>query len=297
LNHIKKALEETNNNLSDAKIWLKKKGFKDAENKMSRSANTKLFGLKSKDNQVFLSEISCETDFVSGTDVFKNYLNITLDTFLDNVDLDIQELDKVKVINNGYDKCFDNMTLLEGLKILISKVGENCKIESLKKYGYPDASRYINGTYVHSSPINRPDLGLKAGIVILEYENKLNALPPVQIQKYREFAEKLAMQVVASIPKYLDKSEVPRDIIEQEEKIIRDGIINENKITNPESIEKVVKSKLNGWFEEKVLNEQKFVIIEHDSDDTNMKVGNLVSKFGKDSGLESLKIKEFKLFQ
>lgn len=36
LNHIKKALQETNNNLEEAKNWLKKKGFKDAENKMGK---------------------------------------------------------------------------------------------------------------------------------------------------------------------------------------------------------------------------------------------------------------------
>ena len=36
LNHIKKALQESNNNIEEAKIWLKKKGFKDAENKMSK---------------------------------------------------------------------------------------------------------------------------------------------------------------------------------------------------------------------------------------------------------------------
>ncbi len=36
LNHIKKALQECNNNLEEAKMWLKKKGFKDAENKMGK---------------------------------------------------------------------------------------------------------------------------------------------------------------------------------------------------------------------------------------------------------------------
>lgn len=36
LNHIKKALQESNNNIEEAKVWLKKKGFKDAENKMSK---------------------------------------------------------------------------------------------------------------------------------------------------------------------------------------------------------------------------------------------------------------------
>ncbi len=286
-------MEETNNNLSEAKIWLKKKGFKEAENKMSRCVNTKLYGLKARGNEVFIAKLSCETDFVSGTDLFKNYLNIVLETLMSTNKHKItkEDLDNIKITNNSYDKAFDNNSLIEALKILIAKTGENCKLDLSEKYGYLDTNKYITGTYLHTSPDGNPYLGLKAAYVILEHDN--NSTPNL---KLKELAEKLAMQVVACNPKYLDRNDVPKEVIEHEEKIIRDAVAAEGKFNNSETIEKIVKSKINGWCEENVLNEQKFVIIDYDSSEGNVKVQNLVANYGKNSNLDNLRIKEFKLF-
>ena len=51
---------------------MKKKGFKDAENKMSRDSSKKMFGLKyGLDGKGFsLTEVTCETDFVAKTNYF-----------------------------------------------------------------------------------------------------------------------------------------------------------------------------------------------------------------------------------
>ena len=65
---------------------------------MSRSANTKLIGLKANDNKVSVSSLSCETDFVSGTDMFKNYSNILLNFLAENPVKEVkeEELEKIK---------------------------------------------------------------------------------------------------------------------------------------------------------------------------------------------------------
>lgn len=294
LNHIKKALEENNNNLEEAKIWLKKKGFKDAENRMTRTANTKLYGLKLKDNKVCVSSLSCETDFVAGTDMFKNYINLILDSLSSKEIQKISEenMDKIKITNNQYEPVFDNLSLLDALKHMISKTQENCKIGVAEKFDFSD-KKYVVGTYLHSSPQGQPQLGMKAAFVVLE---KIGDIEESKNDKLKELADGLAMQIVACNPKYLNKSDVPTEVFQHESKIINDSVISEGKVTNPEQIEKIVNSKLNSWFEEVVLNEQYYVIVDYDSSEGKSKVKDLVSKKAKSVGLEGMKIKEFKLF-
>ena len=104
------------------------------------------------------------------------------------------------------------------------------------------------------------------------------------------------MQVVASRPKYLNKNDVPKDVLEHETKIIKDGILDDKETMSKNvDVNKIVNSKVNNWYGENVLNEQQFVIVEHDSKDSKLKVADVVSKKGKELGIDDLKIKEFKL--
>lgn len=288
-------MEETNNNLEEAKVWLKKKGFKDAENRMTRTANTKLHGLKVKGNEVSVCELSCETDFVSGTDMFKNYLNILLDTLSENSSIQkIQEsdLEKIKISENSHNSNFNNLTLLEGLKNIISKTQENCKIGICEKFIINNSENITIGSYLHTSPENNPNLGLKAAYVVLDANKPLEEK---QKKKLNDLAYRLSMQVVALSPKYLNIADVPQDLIEQQSKILKDFIKADEKI-KPEDYEKVLTNKINEWYEEIVLNEQTFVIVDHESGEAKMKVSKLLSKVGKNMGIDNLSIREFKLF-
>jgi hypothetical protein len=53
---------------------------------------------------------------------------------------------------------------------------------------------------------------------------------------------------------------------------------------------------VNGWYEEFVLNEQNYVIIDHEAAEAKQTVGKLVSQKGKKLGLKDLRIREFKLY-
>lgn len=105
------------------------------------------------------------------------------------------------------------------------------------------------------------------------------------------------MQVVASNPKYLNKTDVPEDVLEAEKKIIKDGLLSNEETKNKKlDIEKVTKAKINSWYEDNVLNEQQFVIVDHEDTDSKAKVSNVVSKKGKELNIDDLKLKDFKLF-
>lgn len=282
-------MEETENDLEAAKKWLKKKGFREAENKMSRTADTKLVGLKVYDSKVSVSVLRCETDFVAGTDMFRNFSNILLDILSHSENQNISEDDmaNLKIGDNSYDTSLKNMTVMEGLKNLISKTQENCKISQYFKFSYDPKSDII-GTYLHGSPEGSPNLGQKAAFVALTHDS---ATTFENRQELSEFANLLAMQVVALNPTYLSKEDIPAEILENEKNILAESVKDEkNK-------EKIINSKLNNWIAENVLNEQIFVIVGHESKDEKLKVQNLVHRKGQEHDLKNLRLKDFKLFK
>ena len=265
---------------------------------MSRSANTKLIGLKANDNKVSVSSLSCETDFVSGTDMFKNYSNILLNFLAENPVKEVkeEELEKIKVQDNKIDKSFDNLSILEGLKILISKTQENCKIGLMQNFEYTPANentKIFIGTYLHTSPSNNPNLGVKGSFVVLSAETGAEPISKQVEEELKELSSQLAMQVVACNPKYLMRSDIPADVLEHETKIIQERIAKESK---PEIAKKLVDSAVKSWIEEKVLNEQYFVIQDHESNEGKVNVQTLIAKYSKKLKLNNLQLIEFKLF-
>jgi len=265
---------------------------------MSRSANTKLFGLKSKDNKVSVTSLSCETDFVSGTDMFKNFSIILVNLLTENPAKEVkeEEFEKIKFEENKIDKAFDNLSILEGLKILISKTQENCKIGIMKNFEYTpenENTKIFIGTYLHSSPSNYPNLGVKASFVVLSAESGAEPINKHAEEELKELSSRLAMQVVACNSKYLMRSDIPIDVLEHETKIIQERIEKESK---PELTKKLVDAAVISWIEEKVLNEQYFVIQDYESSEGKINVQNLIAKYSKKLNLKNLQLKDFKLF-
>jgi elongation factor Ts len=227
--------------------------------------------------------LSCETDFVASTDIFRQYTAMLLE-LLAKHGKTIKEEDYSNIKLDTYidvDSQFKSMTILDGLKHIISKTQENCKIGQFNIYEYGDKDTI--GVYLHNTVNN--NIGLKCSYVVLNSNHpEVNSL-----------AEKLAMQVVASNPKWLNKQDIPKEVYEAEKNIIQENVQNENVGKKQDIIDKIVSSKLNSWIEENVLNEQQFVIIDHEST-TKAKVSQVVDEKGKELSLtQPLKIIDFKL--
>lgn len=76
-------------------------------------------------------------------------------------------------------------------------------------------------------------------------------------EEYREFCRDIAMQIAASRPEYVQREEVPGEVIEREKNILRVQALNEGK---PEKIvEKMVEGRLEKYFKEFCLLEQPFI--------------------------------------
>jgi elongation factor Ts len=252
---------------------------------MGRKANSKLIGIKDLGGKLSVVSLCCETDFVSGTDVFQNFLN---ELVLNN--LNPEGIDKNEKVN-------------EGLKQLIAKTQENCVIGENTTIDYSNndkESTKIIGTYLHNSP--RENIGTKGSIVVLKTND--NNLDPLIKNQLKDLANNIAMQVVASNPKFLNKSSIPEEVKQSELQLITDSLKSQNsKDTPSDKLDKIAKSKLNSFFDEITLTEQEYVIISHEDEEEGsssgnkkMKVSEVLNKKCKDLKLNSLEIGDFKLF-
>ena len=225
----KKALVETNGDIEKAIELLREKGIVTAVKKSSRIAAEGLVGMYVSEDKktASLVEVNSETDFVAKNEEFQEFVNTVAKLIVLNDVKDVEELKKV-----NYD---DSETVEEKLTALIAKIGENMNIRRFEKLT-------TDGQIVEYSHAN----GSIGVLVEINEDGDLEA------------AKNVALQITAMSPEYLTREEVPADVIEKEEYIIKEQIKAEGK---PEEIaEKMLAGRLNkNLFEQVVLLEQKYV--------------------------------------
>ncbi|SHG95241.1 translation elongation factor Ts (EF-Ts) [Anaerosphaera aminiphila DSM 21120] len=134
------------------------------------------------------------------------------------------------------------------------------------------ASEGIVDSYIHGGRIG----------VLIEVNSETDFVS--KNEEFKAFVKDMAMQVAAAAPKYVTREEVPASEVEREKEILKEQALNEGK---PEKIvEKMVEGRLEKFYEEIVLLDQKFI------KDPDVKVqdllNNLVVKIG-----ENIKIRRF----
>ena len=105
---------------------------------------------------------------------------------------------------------------------------------------------------------------------------------------FKELAKNIAMQIAASRPEFVQREDVPSDILEKEKEILRTQALNEGK---PEKIvDKMVEGRINKFYKEVCLLEQPYIR------DPEISVNDLIieqiSKIG-----ENIKVRRFARFE
>ncbi|MBC8229728.1 translation elongation factor Ts [bacterium] len=128
------------------------------------------------------------------------------------------------------------------------------------------ASEGVIASYIH--------MGNKVGVLLeLNCESDFVA----RNDEFQRLAKDIAMQVAATNPQYINKEDVPEEVIENEKSILRTQAINEGK---PEKIvEKIIDGRLNRFYSEHCLMEQPF--IRDDSQTVSQLVKENIAKFGE----------------
>lgn len=164
-------------------------------------------------------EMRCETDFVAKSSGFGELANDLL----------------AAIIADGGEAVTAKASAVDDLKVTLK---ENIEIGRVERFE-ADASAVLD-VYVHQ----QNGRGVNAVLVQLTGGTA-------------EIAHNLALHVASTRPKYMSREDVPADVVAEERATLEALSRNEGK---PEAaLEKIVEGRLNGFYRENALLEQKFV--------------------------------------
>jgi elongation factor Ts len=148
---------------------------------------------------------------------------------------------------------------------------ETQAMEILRKKGMATASKKAGrvaaegavGSYIH--------MGGKVGVLVeVNCESDFVA----RGEEFQQLVKDVAMHIAATDPRYVNRSEVPADVLDKEREILREQLKNDPKNANkPEDVlNKIIEGKVGKYYEENVLVDQPFV------KDPSKTVGELVTE-------------------
>ena len=222
----KKALEETNGNMEDAMNWLREKGISKAAKKASRIAAEGLAYAKMDGNCAVVVEVNSETDFVAKNDEFKALVHTIADILLENSPATLEEALNLKV---------EDKTLEEVIAEKVGTIGEKISLRRFEIFEKEDSQ--VFGTYSHMG-------GKIVTLTVLDGSDE-------------ELAKDIAMQAAAMKPLYLNREEIPVEVVEKERTILTEQAENEGLDKN--KLPMIVNGRLNKYYEEVCLVDQGFI--------------------------------------
>ncbi len=151
-------------------------------------------------------------------------------------------------------------------------------IESLRKKGLADlakrsgraANEGLIESYIHSQ-------GRIGVLVEINCETDFVS----RNTDFQGFAHDMAMQIAASMPVYVDREDIPEDLIKAEQEIYREQALGESK---PEKVvDKIIEGKMEKYYGMVCLLDQPFI----KDQDKKVKdyLGELVGKLGENIGI------------
>lgn len=259
----KKALTEADGNMDKAVELLREKGLAAAAKKAGRiAAEGIVSAVVDEAKKVGVAiEVNSETDFVAKNADFVAFVESCAKTVINDNPADVEALLACKL--DGSD-----MTVDEALKDKILTIGENIKIRRFARYE-GDVVTYIHG-------------GGRIGVMV-KFDTDLGGK-----EAFTAYAKDIAMQIAAATPTYLDRTNVPAEVLEKEKEILTVQAINEGK---PAAIaEKMVAGRINKYYQQNCLVDQAFI------KDSDISVTKYTENTAKELG-GSIKIVDFIRFE
>ncbi len=228
----KKALTQTDGDMDKAIDVLREQGLAKAAKKASRiAAEGVAYAYANDDCTAGVAlEVNAETDFVAKNAEFQAFVKTVAETVMNEKPADVEELLTKTAVGT-------EMTVADLLREKIQTIGENIIIRRFALYEGNVA------TYIHA--------GGKIAVMV-KFDTDV-----ADKEGFAAYAKDIAMQVAAAAPAYLNKDQVPAEVIEHEKKIMTEQVINDGK---PAAIaEKIVMGKIGKYYEENCLVNQVFV--------------------------------------
>lgn len=239
----KKALEACDGDIEKSFDWLREKGIAKAAKKADRIAAEGLTAFVLDGDTAAIVEVNSETDFVASNDRFIDLVKEIASQVALEKPASVEDALKLKSPKGTL-----NDDIIEATQVIGEKI-------SLRRFATLEKSENEHfGAYLHMG-------GKIAALVLLEGADE-------------ETAKDVAMHVAAINPKYVNRDEVPSDVLDHEREVLTKEAEGEGKPAN--IIEKMVEGRLNKFLAEVSLDDQEFV---KDTDQTVAKY--VASKGGK----------------
>jgi len=218
----KKALVATDGDMEAAIDYLREKGIATAAKKESRIAAEGIVFSASKNGKSVLLEVNCESDFVAGGPVFREYVAQVADYILDNDTATVDEvITAMTPVTNEY----------------VMKMGEKLSIRRFTVFAENDSKV---DTYIH--------MGDKIGVMVEACGCCKD-----------EVLHDVALQIAAASAQYITKDQVPAEVVAHEKEILKAQSLNEENPKPLAIIEKMIEGRINKFFKEICLLDQVFV--------------------------------------
>ncbi|CAB5057313.1 unannotated protein [freshwater metagenome] len=224
----KKALDEAEGDYDKAIDLIRVKGLKGVTKREGRLTSNGAVVAKVEGNLGVMLELNCETDFVAKGDRFVALADELL-AHLQNAQSDSVEafLASTMASGNTVQSVIDEANAMLGEKIEVRRIAV------LKDSPV--------GIYLHRTS---PDLPPQVGVL-------------VQLAKDAgEVGKDIAQHIAAFAPQFVNREDVPADLIENERRIAHETAIEEGK--SEPSLSKIVEGRVTGFVKEVSLIEQSF---------------------------------------
>jgi elongation factor Ts len=267
----KKALGETEGDLTKASEWLRQKGMVAAGKKSDRVTAEGLVDnfIQADGKTGVLIEVNCQTDFVARNDAFKDLVQSLAHQAI--------TADSVEALLEQNYAADPSIKVSEAIVRSIAKIGENLNVRRLANYTVTAGTQGAVDCYIHT--------GGRVGVLI---ELGCASDKVANNDDFKALARNLAMQVAACPNvEYINVNEIPGEIGSKEKEIEmgRDDIANK-----PDNIkEKIVQGRIDKRLKEMTLLDQPYI------KDQNITVTELIGQTSKQMA-EDITVRRFTRF-
>ena len=224
---VKKALDEADGDRAKATDILRVKGLKGVTKREGRSASNGLVTATVDGGVGTLVEVNCETDFVAKNPTFIELADRVLAQAVASQAADAETLLASQL---------DGKSVKEVLDEANATIGEKIEVRGVARLVAPQGVAYL--------PNTNPALPAQIG-VLFAYEGG-----------DEQIGRDVAMHIAAFSPTVMTRDEISAETVENERRLAEETAKEEGK---PEAaLPKIVEGRVNGYFAENVLLEQKY---------------------------------------
>lgn len=277
----KQALEGSDCNMMRAIEVLRKRGeCMNASHSVPIAGGFKVSASVSSDSRkAVISKTSSQTDFASDSELFVKFSETLNRNLLSNGDIPFR--------NMKLDRSFSSQIHSDRFDDVLSEMsGILC--EPIRVAWVERLEGDLVSVYIH----NKSQYSGRVGTAISAVSFMVDAMTAEQHSGLRKIGDRLARQIIASTPKYIDFNDVPQNFLQE----ARDSL--NSRIKQTDKVEKAFKGYVDKFKSDNCLLDMEWIIpFENCVDADSFTVRQVLEKEAKQIGIQGLRVCKFTIIK